>query len=326
MKPSKSTLDRLPKQLNIRWEEKRERFESLLRSQEQVPERAVVVGVFLDGVMVPMKDGNRKKKRQEAVETGKQPKGPNGYREVGCGTVTFYDDEGQRLSTSRMGRMPERKKQTLKEMLRDELDAVLAERPDLTVVKMADGAKDNWTFLSKELPVPGREVIDFFHACEHLDTALIAAYGETNSKRNTQFKKFRTVLKDETDGVEKVIRALVYLSNKHPRRQNIRKELWYFRRNRHRMKYAELLKDMLPIGTGVIEAACKTLATQRLKQSGMRWSLEGGQAILTLRSAIQSERFERFWNLLANSYKSSTVAPDNIIQFEDYNSLEDQAA
>ncbi len=58
------------------------------------------------------------------------------------------------------------------------------------------------------------------------------------------------------------------------------------------MKYAEFERLGLPIGSGVTEAACKTLVTQRLKRSGMRWSVTGGQEILTLRALLQSDRWK----------------------------------
>lgn len=79
------------------------------------------------------------------------------------------------------------------------------------------------------------------------------------------------------------------------------------------MRYADLVAAGLPIGTGVTEAACKTLATQRLKCSGMSWGDEGGQAILTLRSLIQSDRFDAAWQLLASRYKRDVTIPDNVI-------------
>jgi len=73
------------------------------------------------------------------------------------------------------------------------------------------------------------------------------------------------------------------------------------------MAYATYLREHLPIATGVVEAACKTLVTQRLKQSGMRWSARGGQAILTLRSLIQSGRWEQGWALLRASYQQPVL-------------------
>ena len=75
-------------------------------------------------------------------------------------------------------------------------------------------------------------------------------------------------------------------------------ELSYFRKNRARMQYAAVAAQGLPIGSGVIEAACKTLASTRMKRSGMRWGPEGGQAILTLRSRQQSGEFDMTWRLL----------------------------
>ena len=62
------------------------------------------------------------------------------------------------------------------------------------------------------------------------------------------------------------------------------------------MRYAALKEQGLPIGSGVTEAACKTLATQRMKRSGMRWGEQGGQAILSFRALVQSNRFERAWD------------------------------
>ena len=89
--------------------------------------------------------------------------------------------------------------------------------------------------------------------------------------------------------------------------------LGYFRGNRHRMGYADANAKGLPIGSGVVEAACKTLVTERLKRSGMRWGPRGGQAILTLRSLVQSLGFNHAWTLLAQSYRTQVSCPDNVV-------------
>ena len=311
MSPSRSILDRLPKELSERWEAERIAFESTLRAVERVPKAAVSVAVSLDGVMVPMKDGKRREKRERAAAEEKHLRGPFGHQEVGCGTLTFYDRYGERLRTIRVARMPESGKENLKRMLLEELTAVLRERPELRLVKIADGARDNWTFLGKDLP-RGREVVDFYHAAEHLHAALAAAYGETSVKCKVQFEKLRHVLRYDPKGAAKVVRALVYLRDCHPRSKKITKELKYFRRNRHRMRYARLARMKLPIGSGVTEAACKTLVTQRMKRSGMRWRHAGGQAILTLRGWAQSERFDRGWALLAWTYKKVVELPNKV--------------
>jgi hypothetical protein len=146
--PSNSTLDRLPKALNTHWEAHRLSFESQLREEESVPAEAVSIGVSLDGVRVPMKDGDRKGKREQAKAQGKSPSGPSGYPEVGCGPISFYDRYGERLLTRRMGRMPESHQATLKSQRTAEVMRAWIERPGLKVVKLADGAPDHWTYLS----------------------------------------------------------------------------------------------------------------------------------------------------------------------------------
>jgi hypothetical protein len=171
MTPSKSTLDRLPKALSVPWETHRPHFEATLRHQETLPVEAVAMAVSLDGVMAPMKDGERQAKRTQAVAAGKTPSGPAGYQEVGCATVSYYDRAGNRLLTRRMARMPETNKRTLKSQLTAEVMGALIQQPALRVVKVADGAADNWSYLGELLPF-GEEVLDFYHAVTHLGDAL----------------------------------------------------------------------------------------------------------------------------------------------------------
>lgn len=312
MTPSKSTLDRLPKALSVHWEAQRPRFEDTLRKQETIPQEAVSMAVSLDGVMAPMKDGKRRAKRQAAVRKGKSPSGPSGYQEVGCATVSYYDRFGARLLTRRMARMPEHKKVTLKKQLSQEVIGALCQRPDLRVVKVADGAADNWSYLSDTLPF-GDEVLDFYHATDHLSDALKAAYKEGTPEYQERLTTLREVLRNAPQGVDKVIDALCRLRRRYPRRQTIHKTIAYFREHRHRMRYHDLRARFLPIGSGVVEAACKSLVSQRLKRSGMRWRVPGGQAILTFRALCQSERFERAWPLLAQTYKRTVTLPRKVI-------------
>ena len=142
-----------------------------------------------------------------------------------------------------------------------------------------------------ELP-DGEEVIDFYHAAGHLDTALAAAYGDTHPKRRAQFEKQRHVLLEDYKGVEKVIRSLVHLRDTYPRRKKIARELKYFRRNRHRMRYAALKEQGLPIGSGVTEAACKTLsnATHEEVRNAMGRARRPSHSILPRSRAEQSLR------------------------------------
>ena len=302
MNPSKSSLDRVPKGLSAHWEEQREAFEAAIRQGEEIPAGAVSVAASLDGVMVALRKGEYPDQEEEGA----------GYREASCATVSFFDEDGERLETRRMGRMPEPGKVVLKDMLTQAIQSVLETQPDLQLVKLADGAKDNWRYLSNDLPA-GVELVDYFHAAEYLKSAITAAYGEDTPMAEADFEKYRLILKEEPEGVDKVIRHLRYLAKKYPRRKAITKALKYFRNNRKRMDYAEALAKNLPIGSGVVEAACKTLVTQRLKRSGMRWGIDGGQAVLTFRALAQSDRFDNAWRLVSQVYKKHISLPENVV-------------
>ena len=89
----------------------------------------------------------------------------------------------------------------------------------------------------------------------------------------------------------------------------------YFTRHQKHCQYAAVRAEKLPIGCGVIEAACKTLVQQRLKRSGMRWDNEGGQAILSLRSLLKSGRFDAARKLLADTYCKDLKLPNNLLKF-----------
>ena len=320
MRPSRSSLDTLPRELNPRWEDQRTRFEECIRVGETVPEAAVSVAVSLDGVMVPMKDGKRQQKKVKAKKDGKKGGGPAGYKEAACATLAFYNADGERIGVTRyLGRMPESKKATLKASLEDELVAVLDQGPDLTCVGLADGAKDNWAFLVSLLPSGSPEALDFYHASEHLKQALDHAHGKGSTKSAAEYERLRVVLRDEPGGVNKVINALAYQHRKHPRRKKLSSELKYFRTNRHRMDYAGLKARGLPIGSGVVEAANKTLVTVRMKRSGARWRTAGGQGVLTFRALAKTQRFDRAWDLLIDTYKVPVALPDNVLPFKPRN-------
>jgi len=150
------------------------------------------------------------------------------------------------------------------------------------------------------------------HQSEHLKTAIDIYYGGRGAKGRGAFETLRHALRHEDDGVDQVITRRTYFRNRVKKGTKARKalttELGYFRKRREQMRYAEFARRGLPIGTGVTEAACKTLVTQRLKRSGMRWAKEGGQAILTLRSLLLSHRWTAGWKLLSNSYHAEVRA------------------
>jgi hypothetical protein len=319
--PSASTCDRVPKLLNPVWEQHREQWEDALRAAEEVPAEATVLAASLDGVLVPDREAQREAKaaREAAAQQGLslQASGPAGYREVGCGTVTLYappedptskdpdERSPQRLDTVRYARAPEYKKQTLTAQLDAEADAILAARPDLHLVALADGAEENWRYFDGPKWVNATKIVDHGHASQHLKAALAAYYGDTVDGR-AEYERLRLILRDKDGGADEVLAELDRLHRKlkgHPRRRKLlAKERKYFRNQRARMDYARYQKLGLPIGSGVVEAACKTLAAQRLKRSGMNWG-DGKQPILTIRSLQQSDRWQRGWQLLAGEFR-----------------------
>jgi hypothetical protein len=313
MQPSRSSLDRLPKVLSDHWEQQRPDWEAAIRAQETIPAEATVIAISVDGVMAPMKGPGRSAKRDLP---GKHASGPAGNKEVGCGTVVLYEAEGERLQTVRYGRMPESKKVTLQQQLEAEVASIVAVRPDLIRVHLADGAEDNWRLMKEleqavgsPLPQPWIEIVDFYHACDHLKNACDAAWGESTPRGKAEFERLKTLLKEADDGTDQVIRVFKYQRGRARGNKQARldAELTYFRNQRPRMHYAEYVRKKLPIASGVMEASCKTLVTQRLKRSGMAWTQPGGQAILTLRSLIQSARWQPAWELLHADFCKTVV-------------------
>ena len=120
------------------------------------------------------------------------------------------------------------------------------------------------------------------------------------------FEKARSSV---TIPVASMIRALRHLRDAAaaPDRAETERELAFFRKHRHRMRYHALKEEGIAIGSGVVEAANKTLV---MKRSGMRWRIVGGQAVLTFRALIKSGRFERAWKALISA--TDTPANDNI--------------
>jgi len=211
--------------------------------------------------------------------------------------------------------MPESNKTSLQHQLQAETASILALRPTLVRVRLADGAKDNWRLLADiertlpPAPHPSPEIVDFYHACEHLKRGCDAAWGEGTADGKAEFVRLKTLLKEADDGADRVIRVLKYQHRcaNGRKRKLVEIELTYFRNQKPRMHYADYLRRGLPIASGVMEAACKTLVTQRMKRSGMAWTMPGGQAILTLRSLIQSQRWSSAWPLLSADFRQTVT-------------------
>jgi hypothetical protein len=302
MVPSRSSLTRLPAKLNAIVEKKDKQLQEQLNQALTIPEQAVTVSVSLDGVMVPTRD--------------QVLPGDTKWGEASCGTVTFSDEEGETLSTQYYARMPEHKKRSLKNQLASTLKIIEQQRPGLALVKVADGAKDNWTFLEGELS-KGDCVLDFYHAAEHLHQALEFIYGVGSAHVNKHHKKYRGILRDDPQGITKVIKHLKYKAKQKVKDlEGLTKEINYFKNNKHRCQYKTLIEQNKPIGSGIVESACKTVVQLRCKRAGQRWEHDGGQAILRFRALLLSDKLDIAWDFITSHYKSDDIKlPDNVVTF-----------
>jgi len=139
-----------------------------------------------------------------------------------------------------------------------------------------------------------------------------AIHGKSSAKATEWYKKYRDILKNQKQGVQKLIRSVEYYlgsqSYNKTREKEIRKHLGYFKKHKKFMQYADYIEKGWPIGSGVIEAACKSVVKQRMCRSGQRWSIKGGQAILNLRTVVKSNRWEGFWNEFSERYYTKLTA------------------
>lgn len=136
------------------------------------------------------------------------------------------------------------------------------------------------------------EILDWWHALEHLWAASNGVFGEGSA----QAKEWLEARKQELwhGRVEAVLVALQQAAQSE-RGEAAAKEIHYFETNKERMRYDQFRARGYPIGSGTAESACKRLVEARLKQSGMCWSKGGGQAVLNLRAALLSNRWEEAW-------------------------------
>ena len=136
--------------------------------------------------------------------------------------------------------------------------------------------------------------MDLYHARQHLAELGKAAYG-TNSIEAKKWSDSRSGELDASD-VEAVIDSMKQIEPRDDHaRDEIRKAIDYFEKNKERMRYASFRSQGLFVGSGVMEAGCKTIVGQRLKPSGMRWTVSGANKIIALRCCQLSRRWEEFW-------------------------------
>ena len=168
------------------------------------------------------------------------------------------------------------------------------------VVVLGDGAdwiwRYAWQFLGRR-GVEVVEIVDIFHAWGHLWTVANAVFGAGTPQAAAWVEPLKGRLLDDGAGPDPH-RA----RRPHPSRrttdtaaEEVRKARGYFTDHAARMEYPRFVARQLPIGSGGVESACKTLIQAREKQAGMRWSHDGAQVVASLRALHRSGRWDHFW-------------------------------
>ncbi len=160
-------------------------------------------------------------------------------------------------------------------------------------VVLGDGAEWIWNLANQHFP-GAIQIVDLFHARQHLWELARKLYpnDELQQKRWIRGQQSRL----DTGKIEKLVLALRSIHTTNPEvAEKLRTEIEYFHTNTERMRYPRFRKQHLFVGSGVIEAGCKTVIGSRLKRSGMFWTVRGANAILALRCCQLNGRFEDYW-------------------------------
>ena len=224
------------------------------------------------------------------------------YEVATTGTITVYDRRGRRLGTVYLAYTPEPGQGTMSAQLTRLLQDVLRrwQGPVPRLSYVTDAGDNETTYYKKVLrrlrhPRTGQRlqwfwVVDYYHASERLWTMAEALFGVSQRSWSWARKMQKLLLKP--GGVGRVLHSAAALRHRltptGKRLTDFKRAYRYLQTRRKHLRYAEYRRQGLPIGSGVTEAACKTVYTQRLKLSGMRWHTAGALTILTLRVILLS--------------------------------------
>ena len=263
-------------------------------------EKARIVCVMADGTGMPM--------RRECLKGAKGKDGRARTREVKAGAIFVAsrtkDNEPHRDIDTTTYVATTHRREKFGKYLRLEFDRRFSRKPD-TVLYITDGGKWLHSIHESEFPF-AVEILDVYHAVEHLKP-LLAGLG---IKENSKEWKYRHHYWSECIKAGKVQNVLDYIWKNMRARlgKDAMREYKYYRSNAGRMKYDEYRANGWFIGSGVIESGCKTVIGQRFKQSGMIWSLKGAKALLPLRTLYKSNRLEQFFAYLVRDLRQVDCA------------------
>lgn len=225
-----------------------------------------------------------------------------GYRQAMVGTLGFYDVAGERLHTNYVAAAPEHGKATFIKRMDEEIERTKRNYPEVRYVGISDGASDYLPWLKKHTTT---QILDFWHVTEYLAEAAGAIH-RSKPKRAEWLDQSCHLLKHQPGAAADLLGDLEEAETKGNLSKGLREKLMaalsYFGNNLDRMNYASYRRSKLPIGSGIMEAACKTVVKGRLCGSGMKWSQSGSEVVLTLRAlSLTESRWKEFWSHLAKN-------------------------
>jgi hypothetical protein len=260
---------------------------------------------------VVMADGTGMPMRPEELQGVKGRNGEAKTREVKVGAIfeMFPSPENlkerERLPGTTEYVATLERKAVFADTIRSAFDRKFPISPDVTLF-LGDGAPWIWNMRRTHFPF-AVEILDFYHAAEHLSPLLELAALPEKERKKTRQKWRRWLMEGKTNKLIETCEKMAQGTNP-VKAQAWRKALQYYRDNRCRMKYDEYLAKGWFIGSGVVESACKTLIGRRFKLSGMRWSIKGADALLPFRTALMSGRYDELWNFILDGKHMVAVA------------------
>jgi hypothetical protein len=294
---SRSSFEDVGHLVGRRFVASHQEIEETLIQRQDVPREAKSVSASLDRVSIPTEEPRPHPPGRPGKNAPKRPIAVV-YRMAYCGTVTLHDGEGNALHTIRYGTMPDGDPEALCMGMASDVLALLDKAPRLKVELLCDGAPEMWNRLDAEFAGPHfgtvHRLIDFYHLIEKLDAAAGVIFKSPEEKRAT-VERWKIRLKNSDAAAQSILATLRRSGLENARvgdQRPVHDAITYIENNGHRMKYASAIREGRPIGSGAVEATCKSLVAQRMKRAGSRWKMQTGEEVIQLRALALSDRWD----------------------------------
>jgi len=294
---SRSAFEDMVHRMGEHYVPRRKEIEEVVISEYDPPAEARSVSAALDRVSLPMEEPRPRPVGRPRKGAAKRPI-ERKFRMAWCGTVTLHDAEGHALHTFRYGLMPQGDPVDLVTSLLGDVAKLLEKRPELRVAVLADGAHDLWKLLQEwlnddVLGVKVHYLVDLWHVLEKLGKAARVIHGKDGA--DAVIRRWRLALLNNRRAPGDILLELWRSGKRHAfvdGERPVHEAIRYLLHQRARMNYPEARRAGLPVGSGNVEATCKSLVETRMKRAGSRWKERTGDHVLQLRALELSNRWD----------------------------------